>query len=1605
MEINKLIGGLNTDVHPSSQPAHTVRDMKNMVPMSTDGNLFSLENSDGNLLTDVVYPDGFKPIGHTVLNTDVIVILAHEDGYSQVGVIQDKNGWSYTAIAPADVNGDVPNDNSELGFTQEKPVQCVARKLIDGHRVVYYTDNNIPFGRIDLDNPPEVGSATAGSALIPNMKMPRFSYKVTTDVVASWRPGKIFVLSRYVTDSGGVTFFSLPSDGIDVFEGNNPSLVQGGYNQEYFNNAGDTLLDKDVSKAYELKISNLDDQYKDIELFVAYFEGDNFNPQLKINRVATLPITGDSISYTLTGIDSEESLNVTLEEISQQPVSYDRAKTIAQKDNTLFLGCLSSSQEVSDLQDVANAIEVSYEIEELPYSNREGGSESSGVIGVQQSDIEELILSYPKKDKGTAFNSAPEDPSRYTLSYNKTPTLGSVLINTTVVGDTFTFDNGIDQAIFTFVDPLVVTSPGEFEIEIGATDEDTAQNFVQKINDNTALEELQGLVQESDTDKLLFYTSNFTDVTVVSSGTYTTSDLTNAFSSLVLNPTSVSADDNGATLVFDQLIYAGGLLSFDADVTNVAGQTSVDNDESYGLTVLPLESGNNFSISSGSSGSTDYADEVVISEKKTYRRREAYSLSFCLLMKNGGTSPAFHIPGRIQNVSPSNLINGTTGRYSSPDWGGGSGYLGTFDSSLDYPTDSNFPGNVSGDDQTIPRTDRSILHHVMPSLEQEPHVRVDSNGLVYIRSIKLKFDFTKDIPASVLENVQEVLFLRESRSNGNKSVIAQGIANQMTNIGINFNKDDNKLVTSSTSSSINGSNVNDVIRVVPKPLFGTIDTMASFLDGYTYFNGSNSSNYPGSPNPSHQPKHLFFTSPDSVFQNVDADDLQGLTLENELEMGGSNYVLASGIQSSGLTSSSDKWPQGISDGYVFGITGGNYTNKYAYAARYPSPKGFANFTEYRSPSSKTVTQINNSRLLKEGQAGEDPLQIADDFFRPWGRWMSRGIELTTQDDVDYPSSNASSTFYVKVDSGSLQYGTGDFRLVNLNTTGTEVCMNLYNIYSNATSQYGSIGGEYLLAGRSEIQPTGVYSNIFGGDTVISKFHTMSESIVNFMPPFSQDKSGPVAPEQYWSYDPSGYPNVKQANKDGRVEMVHNDGLGLGQPYAGIRGIPFVESTYFFVESEVNTYLRHTSADQDDRRTYIPFGDYNTSYRFFEGFKGNLNLYNPQYSFGPVLRKFYTSFNSSIVSKFENRIIYSQKAANDDTLDSYRVFQQNDYYDLPANTGAIWNLFVAFNTLYAHTPKSLWKTFAEPAATLDSQSIGSVILGTGELFQRPSQEMITTEGGYGGSISQFGGVHCPIGYIFPDILQSRILAVVNGGELRELSKNSISVFLSKNMIDVVGNDLSIITPDTAYLIDNPYMNIGFTGGYDYRLKTAYVSKNGDNGFTLGYFTDAMIFSGFYDIEPNAFVQFDDRLLELKDSSVYESNKGEKNTFYGVLKESIAEFVSGAENQNGKTFDNIYIDSERYVEGVLQRDSFNKVKVKTNYAESNEEDIVVAIDALDEVSDDVTRMTLSNDEFRMAFPRTTDETRIKGDNAIIRLVYNKEGKFIVKQVLVKYRSNAR
>ena len=772
----------------------------------------------------------------------------------------------------------------------------------------------------------------------------------------------------------------------------------------------------------------------------------------------------------------------------------------------------------------------------------------------------------------------------------------------------------------------------------------------------------------------------------------------------------------------------------------------------------------------------------------------------------------------------------------------------------------------------------------------------------------------------------------------------------------------------------------------------------------TYYNGMRHyDNRPPSPVPSHQPRHLFMSSPDVSFGFVDPSVFTSSTIETELEMSG-DHSISLGVSNSSLSENPTinlnhgKWSNTDASGSIKG-NGDSYPRG---IGRLPGCKAFVNCEEYTAPATKVRSTIKTTpRILPNGidQGSED--QIDTNFFRPWTRWMSSGIEMVSNDDIPYPSDNYKFELGLHNKAVANNDSSGSVYFDIADVSGTSLKVNLFNIYVDNQSQYGGVGsGQHLLAGRKKVGGNN-YNGIFGGDTFITKYHHMNESQIPWRFNFERNNESDDATSSYsWNYPDVG-PSRQNVN-DGRVILTHPDENKSGTQTSEVKGLTFVSSIYYFVESEVNTYLRHRT--KGDSRSFIPHDDYNSSYQKYEGYLGNSANYNPQYSQGNAVKVFSSSLSSQVVSKFENRIIYSTQASNDDLLDAYRVFNQNDYYDLPAHTGAIWNLFTSFNKLYAHTPKSLWETFAEPAATLNSEDIGDVVLGTGKLFQRPSKEMMTGEGGYGGTLSQFGGVETIFGYVYIDALQKKIFALTPNSDgkavgLRELSLNTISQFLANDL-----NDMLEANPDNGHLIDNPYMGIGYTGAFDHRLGMAYISKLGESPWTLGFSTKNNAFFGFYSYRPDALIPYNNRMLEFKDGEVWEHNKGDKNTFYGNLEPSYLEIVSGVSNQQAKVFDNLVIDTEQYeTDGSRIGETFDNLEVNTNFVGTGSKTIQSITSKRDKPTNGDIAAINRNAEFRIAIPKGADRSRIKGDFAKIRLSYNKGKRFIIRQIMTIIRVN--
>ena len=173
--------------------------------------------------------------------------------------------------------------------------------------------------------------------------------------------------------------------------------------------------------------------------------------------------------------------------------------------------------------------------------------------------------------------------------------------------------------------------------------------------------------------------------------------------------------------------------------------------------------------------------------------------------------------------------------------------------------------------------------------------------------------------------------------------------------------------------------------------------------------------------------------------------------------------------------------------------------------------------------------------------------------------------------------------------------------------------------------------------------------------------------------------------------------------------------------------------------------------------------------------------------------------SDCYTNFPHRIIYSRQAFQEETADNFRVFTSESYTDIPGHRGDITNIFTFNNKLYTHTAESLWILFSSQE-TLQTQEGTEVSLGTGDFLSKPPREIIESETGYGGSISQWASLRTSQGVLFVDAADGKIFLL--GEKLQNISGSGMSNWFEENIPFSILNSAPNFTQ-----MDNPANPVG------------------------------------------------------------------------------------------------------------------------------------------------------------------------------------------------------
>tara|TARA_R110002012_G_scaffold46022_2_gene122049 strand:+ start:6388 stop:12009 length:5622 start_codon:yes stop_codon:yes gene_type:complete len=255
--------------------------------------------------------------------------------------------------------------------------------------------------------------------------------------------------------------------------------------------------------------------------------------------------------------------------------------------------------------------------------------------------------------------------------------------------------------------------------------------------------------------------------------------------------------------------------------------------------------------------------------------------------------------------------------------------------------------------------------------------------------------------------------------------------------------------------------------------------------------------------------------------------------------------------------------------------------------------------------------------------------------------------------------------------------------------------------------------------------------------------------------------------------------------------------------------------YQIVETTDNINFRHA---ESDKSAYFPNSIAKTLLREAgaEDYTHVDNLkYNDNYSeLNDIRPAFPLPLRESKQDNFPTRTHRSAKHDTTNLIDNYRIFLANQFKDLPKNRGDLWKLSSFNNLMYFHMQESLFA--AQGKQTMQMGDKSEAFIGSGDIFAQEPQEIIQTEGGYGGTQSQWAALVTRNGYFFVDVSTRKVFMMADN--LMNISDLGMKSWFRDNLkfsLEDYG-----LTPNC---LDNPIDGFGLHSIWDPKHKRILLTK--------------------------------------------------------------------------------------------------------------------------------------------------------------------------------------
>ena len=370
--------GMQRDLSVSKHPAQFLYDGHNIRLTSREDNtLLAITNEKGTLNTDVTVEGTY--LGHALLNQYLIIFSKDTEG--------GKDRITRINLADTSQSATTVLCNEDLGFQLDHPIEAIVSFENDNIQKVYWTDNLNPPRLINISpsNDEKISSYTSTSFdFIPELDLKEtVTVKKLLGASGEFAPGVI----QYA-----LTYYNKYGQESNIFWTTSLFYIS-------YSDRGAAPDDK-VANAFEITVSNVDTKFDFLRIYSIQRTSLDAVPFVKrIQDIDLHGIENDTVTFIDTGLTGN---NIDPTELLYKGGETIRAKTIEQKDNTLFLGNISLDRTSLDLHNeegsIKNAISITTERRALkPHSVTSGSYKYSNQLSHTDNDGNAVPCCYFKR--------------------------------------------------------------------------------------------------------------------------------------------------------------------------------------------------------------------------------------------------------------------------------------------------------------------------------------------------------------------------------------------------------------------------------------------------------------------------------------------------------------------------------------------------------------------------------------------------------------------------------------------------------------------------------------------------------------------------------------------------------------------------------------------------------------------------------------------------------------------------------------------------------------------------------------------------------------------------------------------------------------------------------------------------------------------------------------------------------------------------------------------------------------------------------------------------------------------------------------------------------